>query len=164
MVENREEYELKTRNELINKLKLDLDKEYQINEIEELIEKHNLNNGILQFVPRKPHTGQMIIDTLVYMNMRVADAIHKELGVYEDKSKCDDCENYYDAEKDRMFQVEEEKSPFICETCRRKRHLKIRYYDFIKCFSDEDRKIFILEESKYGLDYADYIKRLTRTN
>ena len=163
MKENREEYEIKIRKEFIDTLKIEMEKEYQIDEIKELLNKHHLTGGLLKFVPTKVHTGKTIIDTLVYRDLRVTDAIHKELGIYEDKSKCEKCENYYDAEKDKMFQVEHENhSLFLCRKCRRGLHIKIKYYDFTRWITEEDREAFVLEESNYGIDYSDYMERLNR--
>lgn len=163
MKENREEYQAKITKEITDKLQLDMNKEYSIDEINELLDKHKMRGGIIQFVPTKPHSAQRIVDTLVYMNMRITDAIHKELGMYEDKSKCELCGNYFDSEKERMFQVETEKGYlFLCEGCRRKLKTKISYSDFRRFIPVEEREQFVQEELEYGIDYTDYIERLNK--
>ncbi|MFR2888496.1 MAG: hypothetical protein ACLTDM_09885 [Clostridium butyricum] len=163
MKENREEYQVKITKEIKNKLQLDMNKEYSIDEINELLDKHNMRGGILQFVPTKPHSAQKIIDTLVYMDMRVTDAIHKEMGLYEDKTKCEYCNNYFDEETERMFQVRNQKdSPLLCEKCRREFKLKIDYADFRRFIPNEEKENFINEELEFGIDYSDYIERFNK--
>jgi hypothetical protein len=163
MKENREEYQSKITKEITEKLELDNDKVYSIDEINELLDKHNMKGGFLQFVPTKPHSAQKIIDTLVYMDMRITDAIHKEMGIYEDKTKCEYCNNYFDGEKERIFQVTAEKgSPVICEKCRREHKIKIDYSDFSRHIPNEEKEKFVNEELKYGIDYSNYIERLNK--
>lgn len=154
---------LKITKEITDKLQLDMNKEYSIDEINELLDKHNMRGGILQFVPTKPHSAQKIIDTLVYMSMRVSDAIHKEMGLYEDKTKCEYCNNYFDGEQERMFQVTNQKgSPVLCEKCRREHKIKIDYSDFRRHIPNEEKEKFVNEELKYGIDYSDYIERFNK--
>ncbi|KZL94341.1 hypothetical protein [Clostridium magnum] len=161
MKENREEYQSKITKEITQKLNLDMTKEYSIDEVNELLDKHNMRGGILQFIPTKPHTAQRIIDTLVCMDMSITDAVHKNLGIYEDKSKCDYCENYFSEEETKMFQLTNVKdSPILCEECRRKNKYKIQFIDFKLRISKEEREQFVCEELEYGIDYSDYIERL----
>lgn len=163
MKENREEYQAKITKEITDKLQLDMNKEYSIDEINELLDKHEMRGGFLKFIPTKPHSAQMIIDTLVFMKMSITDAVHKEIGVYEDKTRCEYCNNYFDSEKERMFQIHEVKGiPVICEKCRRKHKFKIDYSDFRKHITDEEKEKFVNEELKYGIDYSDYIERLNK--
>lgn len=163
MKENREEYQAKITKEITKKLNLDMNKEYSIDEINELLDKHNMRGGVIQFKPTAPHSAKKIIDTLVRMDMIVTDAVHKELGIYEDKSKCDYCENYFDKEKERMFQLSDIKdSPFLCEECRRKNKLKIDFFDFRRHIPNEEKEKFVNEELEYGIDYSDYIERLNK--
>lgn len=163
MQENREEFASKKWNEYVNELKLDINKEYSIDEVKTLLDEHHLTGGVLKFVPTKVHTGKMILETLVYRELIITDAIHKNIGIYEDKSKCENCGNYYNAETDRMFQVDAENtSLFLCEKCRRELRLKIGYYNFSRHFTEDSRKEFIVEEAKYGLDYSDYMERINK--
>jgi hypothetical protein len=161
--ENREEYQEKIKKEIADKLQLDMNKEYSIDEINELLDEHKMRGGIIQFVPTKPHSAQKIIDTLVYMNMRITDAIHKEMGIYEDKTKCEYCNNYFDTETERMFQITSQKDiPVLCEKCRREHKIKIDYSDFIRGISNEEKEKFVNEELKYGIDYSDYVERFNK--
>lgn len=124
--ENREKYKEKITNELMAKLKLDMNRVYEIAEIERLIESNNVRGSILQFRPTKAHTGARIIETLVEMDMIISDAIDREMGLYEDKTKCDQCNNYFDEDIERMFQITHEKGcQVLCEKCRRDNKFKI---------------------------------------
>lgn len=163
MKENREEYQIKITKEITEKLNLDVNKLYSVDEINELLQIHNMKGGIVQFVPTEAHSADKIIETLVTMDMIVTDAIHKSLGVYEDKSKCDYCEDYF--VEDRMFQVQVARdNPCLCEGCRRKNKIKICFYDFRSRISKDDREQFIAEEAEYGIDYSDYVERLNKRN
>lgn len=86
MNENREEYQAKITNDFIEKLNIDLDREYSIDEVNEILNKHNLKGTVLKFEPTKPHTGGMIIATLVYMEMIISDAVKKGICLHEQKN------------------------------------------------------------------------------
>lgn len=163
MKENREEYKAKITKEKIYQLKLDMNKEYSINEINSLLDKYNLKGTIIRFAPTKPHSAQMIIDTLVEMDMIVTDAIHKEMGLYEDKTKCEYCNNYFDSDNEKMFQVTTQKGGrLLCEKCRREHKIKIDYSDFRRRIPNEEKEKFINEELKFGIVYSDYIERFNK--
>lgn len=159
MKESREEYKIKITKEITEKLSLDMTKVYSINELNEILDRHKMRGGIIKFVPTKPHTAELIIETLVYMDMKITDAIHKELGIYEDKSKCSYCGGYF--VEDRMFQsFDIEGCPLLCEECRRKNKLKLPLWDFERRIPEEEREQFVCKELEYGIDYSDYIEKL----
>lgn len=159
MKENREEYELMITKEITERLNLDINKEYSIEEINDLLAKHSLKGGIIQFKPTKPHSAELIIETLVKIDMIISDAINKNMGYYEDKGKCDFCGGYF--VEDRMFQIHVDGyAPFICEDCRRKNKLKLSFSDFKQHIKKEEKEAFILQEIKFGIDYSDYIEKI----
>ena len=82
MNENREEYQAKITKDFMEKINIDLDREYSIDEVNEILNK----GTVLKFEPTKPHTGGMIIATLVYMEMIISDAVKEGICLHEQKN------------------------------------------------------------------------------
>jgi len=145
MQENREQYTVKITKELTEKLDLDMSKEYSVVEINLLLKQHNLKGGILKFEPTQPYSATMIIETLVEMDLIITDAIHKSMGIYEDKSRCSYCEGLF--VDDEMFQVHVgDKQPYLCKDCRRKNKIKIPSFYLKKNYSPVERDEFMINK------------------
>lgn len=159
MKENREQHEINTRNILIKEFNLDMKKEYSAEEIKKLLKLHKKDKGVLKFEPSTSYLGYDIIEILVYIEMRVSDGIHNVLGSYENKSRCESCEELFDEHE--LFEVydNEGKCLYCCDNCRHKSKLRIGYSNF-RNMTKHERELFILEESKFGINYDDYVLKI----
>jgi len=161
MKESREQFITNSITDVTNKLNVDIDKEYSVDETLKILKDNDYNQGLVKFVVNKPHTGGEIIANVVHLKVAIMDAIHKNMGCYEDAYICEECQNYFKEKDQILFQVEtEDGMKALCTDCRRKLKIQIRYYDFIQRI--EDKEEFMKEESKFGIDYSDYAERLNR--